>query len=134
MAYWILAIAVTLFGIISGFTIGLPILVVGVTMLALGPLRGRPLVFWPPLNGVLAAVVTFMAIAPFSCSATLTTEGATPADTVCTSLIGLRYTARALENPSLMPALLVAVAVGVVVALATFAILSRRTTPEHAPA
>jgi hypothetical protein len=135
MAYWILALVVTAFGFITGFSIGLPILVLGVTMLALGPFRGRPRVFWPPFLGVVASVATFMAIAPFQCTATAGLgEGSIPSDTVCTSLIGLQYTAPPLQNPSLMPALLVGLAVGVIVAGVTFAVLSRRASVERAAA
>jgi len=48
MAYWILAILVTAFGFISGFSIGLPILVVGVTMLVPVGIAIASVV-WPPL-------------------------------------------------------------------------------------
>jgi hypothetical protein len=134
MAYWILALVITIFGFLSAFTIGLPILLIGVTMLALGPFRGRRLVFWPVLLGVLAADATFMALAPFSCTGTVGLgEGSTPSNTVCTSLIGLRYEGEGLFNPSLMPAVLVGLVVGIVALVVTFVVLSRRAQAERQP-
>jgi hypothetical protein len=134
MAYWILAILITVFGVLSSFSIGLPILVLGVTMLALGPFRGRELVFWPVLLGVLASVGAFMAIAPYSCSATMGLgEGSTPSNVVCTSLIGLRYEGVGLEAPSMQPAVLVAIVVGAVVGLVAFAAISRQARAQRQP-
>jgi hypothetical protein len=134
MAYWILALVITVFGFISGFSIGLPVLLVGITMLALGPFRARPLVFWPVLLAVLAADATFMAIAPFQCIGTASLgEVSIPSDTVCTSLIGLRYEGEGLFNPSLMPAVLVGLVVGILVGVVTFVVLSRRAQAERQP-
>jgi hypothetical protein len=134
MAYWILAVLVTVFGFISGFSIGLPILVVGVTMLALGPFRARPRIFWPVFLGVVAAVVTFMAIAPFMCTGSAGLgEGSTPTNTVCTSLIGIRWEAPGLENPSTQPVLIAGTVVGLVVALVTYFALSRRAGVQRQP-
>jgi hypothetical protein len=134
MAYWILALVITIFGFLSAFSIGLPILLLGVTMLALGPFRGRQLVFWPVLLGVLAADATFMAIAPYQCTGTAGLgQGSIPSNTVCTSLIGLRYEGEGLFSPSLMPAVLVGLVVGVVVGVVTFVVLSRPAEAERQP-
>jgi hypothetical protein len=128
MTYWILAVALIVFGFITGFSIGQPFLLVGLVMLGLGPVRNRPVVFWPPLLGVVAFNVVYWAIAPFSCSATTvlgSSEGAAT-NTVCTSLIGLRYGGEGIVNPSLLPAIVVGLVAGVLVGLVTFAVLRRR--------
>jgi hypothetical protein len=128
MAYWILTVALIAFGFIGSFSIGQPFLLLGMTMLVLGPVRRRPLVFWPPMLGVVAAVVVFMAIAPFSCSGTLDGSGPGGATTtVCTSLIGIRYEMQGFDNPSLQPPILIGLGAGIVTALLTFALLWRRT-------
>jgi hypothetical protein len=129
MAYWILAVALIVFGFITGFSIGQPFLLVGLVMLGLGPVRNRPLVFWPPLLGVIAFNVVYVAIAPFSCTAGLLLDvsgGGTPIATVCTSLIGLRYGGEGIVNPSLVPAIVVGLVAGVLVGLVTFAVMRRR--------
>jgi hypothetical protein len=134
MTYWILAIVLVVVGVLGAFTIGLPILVVGVTMLALGPLRSRELVFWPVLLGVLGAVATFMAVAPYSCSATLSVgEGSAPTNAVCSSLLGIQYAGNGVNGPSLEPFLLGALIVGVVVGLVTFVAISRRARTQRQP-
>jgi hypothetical protein len=132
MTYWIVAVALIVFGLITGFSIGQPFLLVGLVMLGLGPVRTRPLVFWPPLLGVIAYNVVYMAIAPFSCTSgfLLDSNGVgTATATVCTSLIGLRYGGEGVVNPSLLPAVVVGLVAGVLVGLLTFAVLrSRRGT------
>jgi hypothetical protein len=129
MTYWIVAVALIVFGFITGFSIGQPFLLVGLVMLGLGPVRNRPLAFWPPLLGVIAFNVVYWAIAPFSCTAGfgLDSSGAgTATSTVCTSLLGLRYGGEGIVNPSLLPAIAVGLAAGVLVGVLTFVVLRRR--------
>lgn len=130
MIYWILTAALIVFGFITGFSIGQPFLLVGLAMVVLGPLRRRPLVFWPPMAGVIAAVVVFMTIAPFTCSASTVLDGTglggATTTTICTSLVGIRYEVEGLVNPSAQPAILIGLVAGVLTALATFAVLRRR--------
>ncbi len=119
--YWIASLALVVFGFLTGFSIGQPFLLVGLTMLVLGPLRGRPLVFWPPLLGVIAYNVVYWAIAPLTCTAASDLGGS--ASTVCTSLIGLRYGGEGVVNPSLLPAMAAGLLAGVLTALLVFAVL-----------
>jgi hypothetical protein len=128
MTYWIVAVALVVFGFITGFSIGQPFLMVGLVMLGLGPVRRRPLVFWPPLLGVIGFNVVYWAIAPFSCVATsvLDSNGIDQTSTVCTSLIGLRYGGEGVVNPSLLPAILIALAAGLLIGLLTYTALRRR--------
>jgi hypothetical protein len=129
MTYWIVAVALIVFGFITGFSIGQPFLLVGLVMLGLGPVRNRPTVFWPPLLGVIAFNVVYLAIAPFSCTAGFALDSSgtgTATGTVCTSLLGLRYGGEGIVNPSLLPAIVVGLVAGVLVGLVTFAVLRRR--------
>ena len=110
MSYWIASIALIAFGVVSMFSIGRPFAMVGLAMLLLGPLRRRPLVFWPPLAAVVAWNLAFMAVAPLTCTATQTVGAVNPgaslgeSTTVCTSLIGMTYRGTGIFNPSLDPA------------------------------
>jgi hypothetical protein len=128
MTYWIATVALIVFGFVTGFSIGQPFLLVGLVMLGLGPVRNRPLVFWPPLLGVVAFNAVYLAIAPFSCTAgsVLDSGGAAATNTVCTSLLGLRYGGESIVNPSLLPAIVVGLVAGGLVGLLTFAVLRRR--------
>lgn len=118
MSYWIASLGLIAFGVVGMASIGRPFLLVGLAMLVLGPLRSRPALFWPPLVAVIAYNVGYWAVVPFNCTATGTVGGTT---TVCSSLIGIRYSGSGLYNPSLEPAnqvglLLAAVAFVVVLA------------------
>lgn len=121
MGYRIASIGLIAFGVLAMFSIGRPFLLVGLAMLVLGPVRTRPVLFWPPLAAVIAYNVGYWAVAPFSCTATEAAGGI--ATTTCSSLIGIGYSGSGIYNPSLDPAhqagLLLATVVFVVVLAAT---------------
>jgi hypothetical protein len=133
MAYWIASLALIGFGIVGAASIGQPFFLVGLAMVLLGAFRERPLIFWPPLLAVIAYNLAFLAAAPFYCAAR-STVGST-STTVCSSLIGLRYTGEGDYNPSLMPAVWVGLTFAAVTALAVLAfLLSTRRTRSSARA
>ena len=94
--YWGLVLLLVVFGFISGFSIGIPFLLVGVTLAGLSPLRSRPRIFWSGLALVVGFLVGYVLVAPFSCSASaefnLTTGVETVSPEMCRSLIGIEYT------------------------------------------
>lgn len=110
MSYWIVSIALMAFGVVASLSIGRPFAMVGLAMLVLGPLRRRPVLFWPPLVAVVAWNLAFMVIAPSQCAATQTVRsvdlggGLGESTIVCSSLIGITYTGSGTFNPSLEPA------------------------------
>jgi hypothetical protein len=116
VAYWALSLILVVFGFITGFTIGQPLLLIGLAMLLLGAFRHRPLVFWPAMLAVIAYNITYWAIAPLGCMWTITSDGV--GRTVCSNLLGLPYQGEGIYNPSLRPA----VAAGLVVAVAVYLI------------
>jgi hypothetical protein len=54
MAYWITSLGLIAFGFLGMFSIGRPFFLVGLAMLVLGPVRRRPMIFWPSLLAVVA--------------------------------------------------------------------------------
>lgn len=129
MAYWIVAIALIVFGFLGSFSIGAPFLLMGVALIALGPVRGRGRIFWPVFLGLLTFNIVYWAIAPFSCSTTTSmTVGAdaSVSSTVCSSLIGLRYTG--LDDSAITgaPATMVGLAAGLSAAVAASVVLRMR--------
>lgn len=92
MAYWITSLALIAFGILGMWTIGLPFLLIGAAMVVLGPVRHRPLWFWPPMAALIAYNVALWAVLPFSCSAT-SFPGEAPTPPTCSSLIGVPWPA-----------------------------------------
>ena len=128
MSYWFVCACLLVFGFLAGFSIGLPFFHVGLAMLLLGPFRAHRFVFWPLLLAVIGYEVGFIAVAPFSCSATQ--QIGETSTTVCLSLIGLRYEGVGTYNPSLVPGMVTGVAVAALTAIATCLILrSKPSTP-----
>ena len=127
MGYWVASIGLIAFGVVAMFSIGRPFLLVGLAMLILGPLRRRPVLFWPPLAAVIAYNVGYWAVAPLYCTATEAAGGTST--TACSSLIGIGYSGSGIYNPSLDPANqagLVLAAIAFVVVLATMLWQARR--------
>lgn len=137
--YWIVSLGLVVFGVIAALSIGQPFLMVGLTMIALRPLRSRPVLFWPPLAAVIAWNVGFFAIAPLQCTATqavgVGSELGGASTTVCSSLIGITYVGRGIYNPPLEPAnhaalLVAATAFSVALAVALMLGRPRRVGPS----
>jgi hypothetical protein len=68
MAYWITSLGLIAFGFLGMFSIGRPFFLVGLAMLVLGPVRRRPMIFWPSLLAVVAYNVGYWAVAPLHCT------------------------------------------------------------------
>ena len=132
MTYWITAVALLLFGFITGFSIGQPFFAVGLAMLVLGPVRHRPRIFWPPMSGVMAFFVGYLAIAPFTCTATAPAGGIST--TVCSSLLGIRYSGTGTYNPSLVPGQIAGLAFATITAVVVAGVLWRRGKGMRSPA
>jgi len=96
VSYWLVALLLTAFGFVTGFSIGAPFLLVGLAMLILGPLRGWPRLFWPPLVGVIAFVVVAVLVVPLSCVAS---DAGGISHTVCASIAGPTWSGTGLYNP-----------------------------------
>jgi hypothetical protein len=134
MAYWITSLILIAFGFLAMFSIGRPFLLIGLALLILGPIRGRPALFWPPLASVVAWNIAFLAVAPWTCTMTSIARTGDPvgglgnATTVCTSLLGSTTIGPGSFNPSLAPAnqaALLAAAVTFVVVLVVIVGLPR---------
>jgi hypothetical protein len=133
MGYWLIALVLTAFGFVAGFSIGPPFFVVGVAMLVLGPMRARPRVFWPALVGVIAFVIGAVLVVPLYCVATSDVGGIST--TVCSSIIGPTWSGSGLYNPppeAFDLALRDAVTAGAIAAVATWVWLGlrRRSAPR----
>jgi hypothetical protein len=126
MTYWIVSLALIVFGYLGGFSIGLPFRIIGLAMLLLGPLRHHPRAYWPPMSAVLAFFVGYAAVAPISCTATQRVGGLSR--TVCASLVGIRYEGTETYNAPLMPGLVAGLLLGGAAAIAVAIVLWRRAT------
>lgn len=123
------------FGYLAIFTIGLPIVVMGLLILVAGLTdahRQHPTTFWPVTVGLAAFFAGAIIIAPLSCTsrAVAIEDAEAPAagdpssrasmgTTECTNLVGIDYTGGPDYNPPLWPALLAGAASGVLLGTVT---------------
>lgn len=133
MGYWTVALGLVAFGFVTGFSIGAPFLLIGMALLALGPVRRRPAFFWPPLAAVIAGNAAYWAVVPAYCTATseVTQAGAVAGSTttICSSLLGIPYAGAGIDNPPNGPAAAAGVAAAIVaflVMLATILVRARQ--------
>ncbi len=124
MTYWLAVLVLFVVGYLTGFTIGPFLLLIGLAMLALGPFRHRPLIYWPPIAGVLAFIAGYLAVAPLYCEARSEADGVST--TVCSSILGITYTGTGIYNPSLLPGAIAGLACAAIVATLVAGMLWRR--------
>ena len=134
--YWLVAVACILFGLVALPSIGGPFLLVGVTLLALGPVRHRSEIFRPVVAGVLFFILAYVLVAPGGCTNGVTVKSASREGiysaaasaprTECDNVLGIDYSGSGVYNPPLWPAFLAASATGVI-----GAILVRHITTRH---
>lgn len=125
VAYWAVAIVLIGFGALAIFSVGFPLLLLGVVMAILWPLRARRELFFPLLAGTLGLIIAAVLVSPLGCT-TSVGFGEGPSHTECTSLLGIDYTGIGAYDPPRWPALVAGVAFGGLVALVTrWALLQR---------
>jgi hypothetical protein len=107
---WVLVV----FGFITGFSIGIPFLLLGLLLAALSPFRANPQVFWPTILAYVAFIGGLILVSPISCSESASDQGSA-GTTVCSNLIGIDYSGTGNYNPSRLPALIAAL-IGAVLA------------------
>ena len=114
IGYWSFATALTVFGLVDLIAIGLPFLILGLTLLSVGPVRHRQRVFRPAVAAALAFIVVGFLFVPLGCSSSGTlpvTDGG--ARTTCANVLGIDYSGPSPYTPPLAPALLAGAVAGV---------------------
>jgi hypothetical protein len=125
VSYWLWTLALVIVGFLTGFSIGPFLLLVGFTMLVLGPFRHRPLIYWPPIAAAIAFIVGYLAVAPFYCAGQAEAGGTLT--TTCSSLAGIQYAGTGVYNPSLLPGIYSGLTAGALAALLVGVALWRRS-------
>lgn len=118
VAYWLAAIVLIGFGAVAIFSVGFPLLLLGVVMAILWPLRARRELFFPLLAGTLGFIIAAILVSPLGCT-TSVGFGEGPSRTECTNLLGIEYTGIGAYDPPRWPALVAGVGFGGLVALVT---------------
>ena len=113
--YLAAAALLTALGLLGAASIGLPFLLLGLTLFGAYPIRDRRDILLPILFGELAFFVTAALVAPWGCRASAT-FGNDPGTTTCDNPLGIVYSGEGLDDPPLWPAVLAGVVVGLAVA------------------
>jgi hypothetical protein len=123
-AYFAVAIALCAFGVVGILSIGAPFLLTGATMLIVSPWRTRRSVLWPALAAPWAFTVTYVLLAPLTCSSSSTIGPLLPR-TDCTNVLGIDYSGVGAYQPPLLPAFAAGVVVALLVSFALRRLLAR---------
>lgn len=129
--YWpavVVALGAGVGATFGALPIGLPLLFIGLVMLALAPVRRRRERFWPALTAAVLLAFGMTLFAPGSCTSAPTSNG-DAGHSVCTSLVGMTYA----NGHGYLLALLVGVAAGAVGGVAALLVL-RKGWRRGAPA
>jgi hypothetical protein len=128
--YWTLVIVLVGFGLVAIFSIGIPFLLFGLTLAAIGPWRDRAIVVWPAVSAVSAFVVGVLGTLPWSCGRSVmpVSPGGTGrlirSQGSCSTALGLfRYHT---ATPGYWPGLVVSLVLAIAAGFAVHAIVARR--------
>ena len=130
-AYWLLVTVLLVFGFLTGFSIGAPFFLLGLTLAVLGPLRQHARVIWPAVAAIVGLSLGYILFAPLTCSASAAVGGVS--SVVCSSLLGGPYSGTGDYAPPLDPALRAGAVLAVVAAMTVWAILSIERPARPAP-
>ena len=123
--YFAIGITLCALGFVAIFSIGAPFFLTGIAMLVASPWRGRRQIVVPVVAAPWAFTLTYVLLAPLSCTSTPST-GPLLTRTECSNVLGIDYSGGGAYDPPLLPALLAGlVAAGLTVA-ALRRLLARR--------
>ena len=123
LRYWLIILALVVFGFVTIFSVGVYFWFVAIALLVLSPLRSRPRLFRSGIAMFLGFLVGYVLIAPWGCSQSSTfdpTGETVMSPVVCTSPIGIEYSGTEPFVPSRTPALLVAGVFAVIASAVTW--------------
>jgi hypothetical protein len=128
-AYLSVGIVLTVFGVLSVFSIGVPFLLTGVVMLALVRLRSRREILLPALAWPWLFTLGYVLVGPLGCGASARSAGpghpgGVAGPTMCRSLF-VPYEGGPSYAPPLWPAVVTGVVLATVVALVIHHVVAR---------
>ena len=125
-AYFGVAIVLCAVGFVAILSIGAPFFLTGIAMLVVSPWRARKDVVWPVIAAPWAFTVTYVLLAPLSCTSTVSI-GPLLSRTECTNVLGIDYSGSGSYDPPLLPALLAGLIVAGIIALVLRRLLARQS-------
>jgi hypothetical protein len=127
------------FGVLGIFSIGMPFLLLGLVLAALGPSRRESTVFWPGVMATIAFILGFAVVTPLGCTASASVTDPESAGeqqlsvshTTCSNALGIDYSGEGTYNPPLWPALVAGLLGGAMGGLATRSLVTHRGTQPN---
>ena len=132
--YWVVVLVLCLLAVPLIFSIGMPLLLLAITLAAVAPWRTQRALLWPAVTAVVAFVAGYLLVAPLGCStsASVVDSKLLPhgseveaQSTSCSSVLGIDYSGAGAYNPSLLPALVAGLALSVLAAGVVRVLLKR---------
>lgn len=136
--YWITAMLLIVFATLTGFSIGIPFLCLGLALVVLAPFKDRAPIFVPSVVALVAFFIGYIIVAPLGCTMSESIEvsssggvtSVSPAATTCSNVIGIDYSGTGIYNPPLWPAALGGVAAAALAGAVAFFFLRRHSSRE----
>jgi hypothetical protein len=136
VAYWSIVLFLIVFGFLGLLSIGLPFLLLGITLAIMWPRRRATGVIASGVAAIAGFTLGYILVAPLGCSATARSIRS-GSHTVCSNILGINYSGTGLYNPSLFPALIAGIVVAVITSIGTWwfahRIASRHAAPDPIP-
>lgn len=135
VAYWTLVAVLLAFGMLAIFSIGLPFLLLGLSLAVAGPWRHRPTVLWSVVAAWIGLVLGLLLVLPLTCSSSIrpVLVGASRQSGTgrgsCSTALGLIHYGTA--SPSLIPALITGLVLAVLGGATAHRILAGQMRPAH---
>jgi hypothetical protein len=137
IAYWAFVVFLIVFGFLGLLSIGLPFLLLGITLAILSERRDETGVIAAGVAAVLGFAIGYILVAPLGCTSSSAAPGSI-SHTVCSNILGIDYSGTGIYNPSLLPGLIAGLIMAVLFANVTWwlirRIASRHTPPPPIPA
>lgn len=131
VAYWVLVVILIGLGSLGLLSIGLPFLLLGITLAILSQRRHETGVVAAGVAAIVGFTLGYVLAAPLSCTSSGDGTGSI-SHTFCSNILGINYSGMGLYSQSLAPGLLAGIVVAVAFALGTRWI-ARRITAGRAP-
>jgi MFS family permease len=132
LPYWTLVVLLIAFGCLGIFSIGIPILLMGITLAILFPRRHTRGVIASGVVAIVGFTLGFILAAPLSCTTNETSIHPT-SRTVCANILGINYSGTGAHYPSLFPALIVGIVVGLISAMGARRLAHRLASRDAPP-
>lgn len=128
---WALVVFLIGFGFLGLLSIGLPFLLLGITLAILARRRHETGVIAAGVAAIVGFTLGYILVVPLNC--TMTESSLHPgAHTVCSNILGINYSGAGIYNPSVLPPVIAGLVLAVLFANGT-RWLARRIASRHTP-